>query len=203
MSLSLPTSVGPTKLATYFFPSSLSSRTHSQLLAAAATCTSCPDTGRSHTSSPPVVLLLLLVHPPSMATAALKCQWIPSSPVLSAWSQTRRGHGRPHNVGTTVLPGGSTLSLSSVDHLLVTPTPATPSPMLPTTPISSLGSRRAAPAPMAAVSTPLHPFPMVPGLWQLPPPSANFASRGKLSMVEFFDGNKEEDDMWVLNVIDC
>jgi hypothetical protein len=26
---------------------------------------------------------------------------------------------------------------------------------------------------------------------------------GKLSMAEFFDGSKEEDDMWVLNVIDC
>ena len=26
---------------------------------------------------------------------------------------------------------------------------------------------------------------------------------GKLSMAEFFDASKEEDDMWVFNVIDC
>ena len=26
---------------------------------------------------------------------------------------------------------------------------------------------------------------------------------GKLSMTEFFDGSKEEDDIWVFNVIDC
>jgi len=44
------------------------------------------------------------------------------------------------------------------------------------------------------------PIPMAFGLWQIPPP---YASCGKLFMAEFFYGNKEEDDMWVLNVIYC
>jgi len=66
--------------------------------------------------------------------------------------------------------------------------------------ISADLGRQAAPTSTVVTSTPLHP--LSDGVRPLANPAPS-ASRVKLSMAELFYGNKEEDDMWVLNVIDC
>jgi len=103
----------------------------------------------------------------------------------------------PNGVGTAALPDGSAVVQRSFPSLLL----YCPSPMLSTVPIFGLRSRPAGGTCFDGhdLNSPPSPF-----RWR----SASGKSHPicfsrELSMVEFFYGNKEEDDMWVLNVIDC